>query len=152
MKNKELEFNINGNLLEISDFTWLINKINAIYISRSQTYDYKECFAIFIQTDNEVDRLYYLSKNIKAISKQFKKLCSDLKEVNPNFKIHGPRCFNFANIKNIESSEILVVNMVPGNLVRVTFKNGNFAETTASEDELKSLIADKEEIEQTCDL
>ena len=99
-KNKQLEFNINGNILEVADFTWWIDKINMIYISRSQKNNHCDCFAIFIETDNEIDRLYFMSKDIKLISKQFNILCNALSEVNPSFKVYGNICFNFDNEKN----------------------------------------------------
>ena len=52
-KKKELEFNINGNILEISDFTWWIDKINAIYVDQKPVM--RNDFSIFIETDNETD-------------------------------------------------------------------------------------------------
>lgn len=102
LKKKELEFTINNNILEVEDFAWFIDKINTIYISRSQTYDYKNCYAIYIQTNNETVRLYYLTKDIKSILKQFRLLCSALNSVKPEFKMYEAICFNFANAKNFE--------------------------------------------------
>ncbi|MBR6779270.1 MAG: hypothetical protein IKM43_03915 [Clostridia bacterium] len=145
-KKKELEFNINGNILEVADFTWHIDRVNMIYIAPSCMCIDK--WAIYVETDNEIDKLYFESDKSAQILNNFRHLCNAIRKENPNFKIHGPRCFNFTNVKDIESSEISVVNMVPQYLIRLIFKNGKFKEFKALDSELRSLIADKEEIEQ----
>lgn len=150
-KKKELEFEIIDNrILHVADFDWYIDKIDMIYISPSCMY--VDMWAIYIETENEIDKLYFESDKATQIINNFRHLCNKIRKENPNFKIHGPRCFNFTKIKDIESSEILVVNMVPGYLARLIFKNGKIKEVKASESELKSLIADLHETQQNSDL
>lgn len=148
MKKKELEFNINGNLLEVADFTWLIDRINIIYISRSQTNNYRDCYSIFIETDNEIDRLYFMSKDIKLISKQFKVLCDTLSDVNSNFKAYSGICFNFANEKNykhiyVKENDEQVIRK-KGKLyypVRYISSNGHSLDLKLEHEELKDIMA-----------
>ncbi|MBE7077042.1 MAG: hypothetical protein E7374_04075 [Clostridiales bacterium] len=99
LKKKKLEFNINidRDRLEIGDFTWWIDDINTLYVSRLNL---QERFGIFIETKNEVDVLYFTSTNIKEITNQFNILCKALNDVNPNIKSYGTICFNFDNEKN----------------------------------------------------
>lgn len=149
-KNKQLEFNINGNILEVADFTWYIDRINMIYVAQSCMHI--DMWSIYIETDNEIDKLYFESDKATEILNNFRHLCNKIRKENANFKTHGPRCFNFANVKDIESSEILVVNMAPAHSVRLVFKNGKFKELKESDGELKSLIEDLNEVQQSSDL
>ena len=57
MRDKDLEFSIADGCLYVSDYTWHINRINAVYIAHSCMDKTK--YAIRIATDMEVDELYY---------------------------------------------------------------------------------------------
>ena len=101
MKKKQLEFNIDGNLLEVADFTWLIDRINMIYVAPFSN-NLGLTFTIYIATNNEIVKLYYESKKLEEVLSQYKKLCSAIAEVKQNFKEYAYIFFNLDNAKNFE--------------------------------------------------
>ena len=101
MKKKQLEFNINGNLLEVADFTWLIDRINMIYVTPNCN-NLSISFAIYIATSNDIVKLYFESKKLEEVLQQFKTLCSAINENKHNFKEYAYAFFNLDNIKNFK--------------------------------------------------
>ena len=119
---KKFEFEIVDNKwLEIADFTWSIDDINAIYIDKTNntTFLYPE-HGIYIETDSETDLLYYRTDDEIKISNAFKKLVSSLQAINPNFKNFFPACFNIANVKNVNWKKIFFMYKVD-----LEFKNND---------------------------
>ncbi len=140
---KELEFEIVDNkILNVLDFDWFIDKINMIYIAPSLMDDKK--YSIYLATSNEIDKLYYESKKLEDVFKQFCILCTSLSEVNPSFKMHGHRCFNFKNIDKIQYHKKLILNMALGYSMRIIFNNSHFLELDTSKNEIKSYIYELE--------
>ena len=103
LKKKELEFEINNNILSVADFDWYIDRIDAIYVRHSVVG--KKCeYAIFIQQGGEIDELYFRTPDEMIIAREYKKLCNALKEVNPLFdnSVQFPVLINYANLKRVE--------------------------------------------------
>lgn len=145
-KKKELEFNINGNILEISDFTWWIDKINAIYVDQKPVM--RNDFSIFIETDNETDMLYFTSSNFKKIMKEFTNLCNGINEENGSFGICGSKCFNFNNIQDIQYVKYFNANE-PCYFVQIKFKSGKIFEWDfVSEEQLKILLTNFNKVKE----
>lgn len=99
---KGLEFNIvNNNRLDVLDFSWHLNTINAIYISQSRwTSKIKPQYAIYIQSNLDLIELYYRTDDELDISNRFRELCEAIEMVNPNFKTYFPYCLNIENVKD----------------------------------------------------
>ena len=100
---KNLEFNIIENkYLEVADFTWLIKRIDAIYISRSNM-NRKNEYAIFVQSSDEIVELYYRTEDELKISKHFNILSKAIMETEHGFNYAGGAALiNYNNVKSIE--------------------------------------------------
>lgn len=101
---KKLEFNIVDNKrLDVLDFSWYIDTIKAIYISRSQFNSALDPnYAIYVKTNFDLVELYYRTGDEIAISNQFKELCSAIKESNPNFEMCFPYLVNMEHVKVVD--------------------------------------------------
>lgn len=117
-KDKQLEFEINGNLLEVADMTWHINTINYIYIGNSCMVRNRD-YAIFINGGFDIVELYYKSKRWDEIYNEFVKLCKAIKQVNSTFhKIPGnPCCVDYSKVEKIKLSN------PKKDMLIITFKN-----------------------------
>jgi len=118
---KDLEFSIvDKKILEVSDFSWYIDLINAIYIARNSCCEsiLMPNYSIFIKSKFDLVELYYKSSDEIKISNEFKKLCNAIKEVNPNFEMCFPYCFNMKNVKDIDFSN----HLISGD-IKISFEN-----------------------------
>lgn len=104
MKNQKLEFNIHSQFLDVLDFTWLIKRIDAVYVAKSKIK--KGNYAICIQYGSELIELYYTTKDELNIVEQFKVLSNALKKGDLNFNFVGDTALvNYANIVNIKFAD-----------------------------------------------
>lgn len=153
MAKKELEFEINDNILSVADFDWIIDRINLLYIDNKPIN--RNELSIFIETSNETDMLYFSSSHFKVIMKEFTKLCSALNDVNGNFAICGSKCFNLKNIKDIEYIKYFNA-LEPCYFVQIKFITGNVFEWDfLTEEKLKILLSNYnkfKEIDNNVDL
>lgn len=136
--DKNLEFRIKDKWLDVIDFVWDVNSINMLYIAHSCLEKGK--YAIRIVTDNEVDELYFRTGDELKISSEFKKLCSALGEVNSNFKVYFPKCFNFSNVKDVRVNKKGIFNET-----RITFNSGDYLDVKATGKKVKLMIADMQD-------
>ena len=119
MEKKELEFKINNNVLTVSDFDWLIDRIDAIYVRRSEM-NSRKGFAIFIQQGSEIVELYFRTNDELLIAKEYKKLINVLKEIRPTFdnSVDFYVLINYANLKYVG----LKTNLIDTS-IRLEFNN-----------------------------
>ena len=132
MKNKELEFELQGKILTVADMDWHIDGINSIYISSSYSYQQGKYFSIVdtnmnsiknycicIDSGFDIVELYYKSENWNNVYNQLEKLCNAIKEVNPSFKElpDEARFINFNKVEDIRFSRLSKRNLV------IKFKN-----------------------------
>ena len=112
-KSKELEFEINGDVLTVVDFDWLINKIDAVYMRHSEIGSKGE-YAIYIQQGSEIVELYFRTSDEIVAVKEYSKLCDALKEVNPMFdnSVKFPVLINYANLKQVEYQKSCLQSVV----------------------------------------
>ena len=111
---RELEFEIIDNkILNVLDFDWFIDRIDAVYLHNSEM-GAKSEYAIFIQQDSEIIELYFRSRDEMIIAREYKKLCNALREVNPMFdnSIEFPVLINFANLKQVEYQKSCLQSVV----------------------------------------
>ncbi len=141
MANKGLKFEVNDNkILNVADLHCEIDNINAIYISRNSIERGK--YSIIVVINNEANELYFKTDDELKIASEFKRICSAISEINPNFKTYFPYCFNFEKVKDIQGDKKILTN-----LVRLTFDSGYCLNFKASNKQLKSMLADKQAIE-----
>lgn len=146
-KSKELEFEINGDVLTVVDFDWNINRINMLYIDSKPIH--RNDLSIFVETSNESVMLYYSSSHFKTMMKEFKKLCSALNDANGNFAICGSKCFNFKNVQDIKYIKYLNASE-PCYFVQIKFKAGNVFEWDfLPEEKLNILLSNYNKFKET---
>ncbi len=107
LKKKELEFEIIDNkILNVLDFDWFIDKIDAIYVRHTEIG--RRCeYSIFIQQGSEIVELYLRTQDEISIAREYKKLCNAIKEVNPMFdnSVEPFVLINYANLKQVEGDK-----------------------------------------------
>jgi len=110
---KNLEFKIvNNEYLEVLYFTWLINKIDAIYLTHSEMGKKSE-YGIFIQQGSEVVELYYRSIDEVKVAAEFKRLCNAITRVTQGFKKAGfSALINYNNVTDIQFKKGLFSNLI----------------------------------------
>ena len=112
---KELEFEINDNVLTVADFDWFIDRIDAVYVRHSAIGGKSE-YAIFIQQDSEIIELYFRSRDEIIIAREYKKLCNAIKQIQPAFdnSVDFFVLLNYANLKQVEikKSKRLLENII----------------------------------------
>ena len=117
---KELEFLIIDNkFLEVGDMDWLIRRVDAIYVRHTKIGGKSE-YAIFIQQGSEIVELYFRTRDEMVIAREFKKLCSALKEINPMFD-NSVEPFVLINYGNIET--VKFDRSWQGDFIKLGFKN-----------------------------
>ena len=121
MKNKELEFEIIDNrILNVLDFDWFIDGIDAIYVRQSEMSLGCE-YAIFIQQRSEIVELYFRTFDEILISREYQKLCDAIKAVRPSFDNSAEYfvLINYTNLKDVK----LTNHLTP--IINLEFKNNN---------------------------
>ena len=120
LKKKELEFEINGNVLTVIDFDWFIDKIDAIYVRNSQTIGKKSEYAIFIQQASEIIELYFRTRDEMIIAREYKKLYEAIQAVNPMFdnSVEHFVLINYGNLKEVKYD-----SSWKGDFIKLEFNN-----------------------------
>ena len=133
----EIEYKIvNGKRLDVLDFSWFINTIDAIYVAKCRTSKLQPLYAIYVQSHSELVELYYKTDDELEIKYCFEKLCKELKEVNPNFKEYFPYCINLENVMCVE----METSLLHGKAV-VSFKESELVMATSKKN-LKKFVND----------
>ncbi len=104
---EKLEFNVVDNkILDVADFSWCINTIEALYVAHSRTNSaLMPSYAIYIKSKFDLVELYYRTGDEILIVNSFKELCAAIKEANPNFEMCFPYCLNMEQVKDIDYSK-----------------------------------------------
>lgn len=111
---KELEFEIVDNkILNVLDYDWFIDRIDAVYVRHSEI-GRKSDYAIYIQQGSEIVELYYRTNNEMMVAREYKKLCASLKEVNPMFdnSVETFVLINYANLEQVEYQKSCLQSVV----------------------------------------
>ena len=121
MGNKELEFEIiDDRILHVTDFDWIIDCIDVIYLRHSEVGP--SCaYAIFIQQGSEIVELYFKTSDEMLIAREYQKLCDAIKAVRPSFDNSAEFyvLINYANLKDVR----LTKHLTP--IIDLEFKNCN---------------------------
>ena len=117
---KELEFEINDNVLTVADFDWFIDKIDAIYVRNSQITGRKSDYAIYIQQGSEIIELYFRTKDEMIVAREYGKLCEAIQEINPKFdnSVEHFVLINYGNLKEIKFD-----SSWKGDFIKLEFKS-----------------------------
>lgn len=118
---KELEFEINDNILSVADFDWYIDRIDAIYVRRSNI-GRRDDYAIYIQQGSEIVELYLRTSDELIIASEYGKLCNAIKEVRPKFD-NSAEHFVLINYANLNNATLHISKGV--NVIGLEFENSS---------------------------